>query len=225
MSESLLIAGVVCIVASIVGGGIRLLGAEVPVLKSFARQAMLFTVGAGFLLASFWVGERKFATPSPPPPARTQASAPLSAPLATLSAPSPQVPASNATSSAPNRPPAITARACEPQTWRKQTLISGQARDYPFYMENTGEVQVIVSKINPDWSNYSSSEVDHPGLPEVYVRLCNSSHQDDCDGTQLANTIPYQKKLESGPGRVQITHFKDNPEPISYTLSVSCLPH
>jgi hypothetical protein len=227
VSESLLIAGVVCIVASIVGGGIKLLGAEVPVLNSFARQVMLFTVGAGFLLASFWVGERKFGAPSLAPPAQTSAQTPASAllspPLATTSVPSPQAPATKAASSAPDRPRASIAEACEPQTWGEQTLTSGEARDYSFSMENSGRVQVIVSEIRPDWSNFSSSEADHPGIPEVYIRLCNSSNQNDCGGVQLANAIPYQKKLGAGPGRVQITHFKDNPEPISYTLSVSCL--
>ena len=53
MNESLLVAGIVCIVAAIVGGGVKLLGAEVPVLNSFARQALLFTVGLGFLAASY----------------------------------------------------------------------------------------------------------------------------------------------------------------------------
>ena len=52
---SLLVAGIVCMVAAIVGGGVRLLGAELPVLDSFARQAILFAVGVLFLLGSFWV--------------------------------------------------------------------------------------------------------------------------------------------------------------------------
>ncbi|HLY89783.1 MAG TPA: hypothetical protein VKQ27_12450 [Acetobacteraceae bacterium] len=80
MSESLLVAGVVCIVAAIVGGGIKLLGAEVPVLNSFPRQALLFVVGAGFLLASFRVGANRSPTPSPPSPAQAAAQAPAQTP-------------------------------------------------------------------------------------------------------------------------------------------------
>jgi hypothetical protein len=63
VTESLLVAGIVCIVASIAGGGVKLLGAEMPVLNSFPRQAMLFAVGAAFLFGSFLTSETK---PSPP---------------------------------------------------------------------------------------------------------------------------------------------------------------
>lgn len=69
MSESLLIAGIVCIVGAIVGGGIKLLGAEVPVLNSFGRQALLFVVGLAFLFASFQIAGPKPAPPAPTRPA------------------------------------------------------------------------------------------------------------------------------------------------------------
>jgi hypothetical protein len=54
-AESLLVAGIVCIVAAVVGGGVKMLGAEMPVLGSFPRQALLFAVGLAFLFASFVV--------------------------------------------------------------------------------------------------------------------------------------------------------------------------
>ncbi len=62
MSNSLLIAGIVCMVAAIVGGGVKLLGAEVPVLSSFPRQIMLFALGLVFLCVSFGVGKAPPAT-------------------------------------------------------------------------------------------------------------------------------------------------------------------
>lgn len=65
MNESLLVAGIVCIVAAIVGGGVKLLGAEVPVLNSFARQALLFTVGVAFLAASYFTSLPKAARDGP----------------------------------------------------------------------------------------------------------------------------------------------------------------
>ena len=71
MSESLLIAGIVCIVGAIVGGGIKLLGAEVPVLNSFGRQALLFLVGIAFLVGSFQLPGPKPAAAGPSPPAAT----------------------------------------------------------------------------------------------------------------------------------------------------------
>ena len=71
MSNSLLIAGIVCMVAAIVGGGIKMLGAEVPVLSSFPRQITLFALGVVFLFVSFGVGKtpqatNAAATPAPP---------------------------------------------------------------------------------------------------------------------------------------------------------------
>jgi hypothetical protein len=66
-SESLLVAGIVCIVAAVVGGGVKLLGAEMPVLGSFPRQALLFLVGVAFLVASFVVNLPKPETPAPVP--------------------------------------------------------------------------------------------------------------------------------------------------------------
>jgi hypothetical protein len=69
VAESLLVAGIVCIVAAVVGGGVKMLGAEMPVLGSFARQALLFAVGLAFLLGSFAVMQ-----PKPVPPASAAAS-------------------------------------------------------------------------------------------------------------------------------------------------------
>ena len=67
MSNSLLIAGIVCMVAAIVGGGVKMLGAEVPVLSSFPRQIMLFALGVVFLVASFGIGRPPAATNAPAP--------------------------------------------------------------------------------------------------------------------------------------------------------------
>jgi hypothetical protein len=66
VSNSLLIAGIVCMVAAIVGGGVKMLGAEVPVLNSFPRQIMLFVLGLVFLFVSVGVGK----SPSGRPPTR-----------------------------------------------------------------------------------------------------------------------------------------------------------
>jgi hypothetical protein len=62
VSNSLLIAGIVCMVAAIVGGGVKMLGAEVPVLNSFPRQIMLFVLGLVFLFVSCGVGKSPAAT-------------------------------------------------------------------------------------------------------------------------------------------------------------------
>ena len=85
MSESLLVAGIVCIVGAIVGGGVKLLGAEVPVLNSFGRQALLFLVGVAFLIGSFRLPGPKPTAPGPIPPAITTSGPP--APNASSSGP------------------------------------------------------------------------------------------------------------------------------------------
>ncbi|MBV8682879.1 MAG: hypothetical protein JO111_08405 [Caulobacteraceae bacterium] len=89
-AESLLVAGIVCIVAAVVGGGVKMLGAEMPVLSSFGRQALLFAVGLAFLFASFIVVAPK---PAPPASASSAASpaqsAPASKPQSTAASPAP----------------------------------------------------------------------------------------------------------------------------------------
>ena len=97
MNESLLVAGIVCIVASIVGGGVKLLGAEVPVLNSFARQALLFTVGLAFLGGAYVSG---------------RSSAPASSP-GTLG---PSTPSAEPAVRRSDTPPAARGAACAPKT-------------------------------------------------------------------------------------------------------------
>jgi hypothetical protein len=99
VSESLLVAGIVCIVAAVVGGGVKMLGAEMPVLGSFARQTLLFFVGLAFLLGSFMVTQPK---PAAPASAAAQNGA-QPAPTLSTSAPAP---APRAQANAPVSPPA-----------------------------------------------------------------------------------------------------------------------
>jgi hypothetical protein len=54
MNSVLLSAGVACVIAAVVGGGLKAFHIEVPVVSSLRRQALLFVVGLGFL-ASAWV--------------------------------------------------------------------------------------------------------------------------------------------------------------------------
>jgi hypothetical protein len=54
MNTVLLSAGVACVIAAVVGGGLKAFHIEVPVVSSLRRQALLFVVGLGFL-ASAWV--------------------------------------------------------------------------------------------------------------------------------------------------------------------------
>jgi hypothetical protein len=58
MGQDIFIAGIACVVAAIVGGGVKLLGVEAPVINSLPRQILLALVGA-MLIALNW--------PTPPP--------------------------------------------------------------------------------------------------------------------------------------------------------------
>ena len=67
MVNTLLIAGIVCIIAAVVGGGVKLFGNELPALGSTRRQVLLAIVGLAFLIASYMV-----AHPKPPRRSRPQ---------------------------------------------------------------------------------------------------------------------------------------------------------
>jgi hypothetical protein len=51
MENTLFGVGIACILAAIVGGGLRALGFEFPLLKSIPRQVLLFLVGVGLAMA------------------------------------------------------------------------------------------------------------------------------------------------------------------------------
>lgn len=53
MNTTLLLVGIACVVAAVVGGGLKLAGAEFPLLTSVPRQVLLAVVGLAVLLISF----------------------------------------------------------------------------------------------------------------------------------------------------------------------------
>lgn len=73
MTETLAVAGVVIVVAAAVGGGLKLLGAEVPVMSSVARQLLAGVIGGSLLAAAFvaeaYEGDPTVTTIAPSPPA------------------------------------------------------------------------------------------------------------------------------------------------------------
>ena len=52
MDNVLATAGIACLIAAVVGGGLKAFGLEIPALKSRPRQVLLAALGAGLLLAS-----------------------------------------------------------------------------------------------------------------------------------------------------------------------------
>ena len=65
MSNTLLTAGLVCIIAAIVGGGLKAFGIEIGILRSWKRQGLLAMFGA-VMLVTVYVMQRP-PTPQPPP--------------------------------------------------------------------------------------------------------------------------------------------------------------
>jgi len=55
VNPTLLTAGIACLVASIVGGGLKAFGIEIPVVNSLKRQLTLGTFGAVLLIAGAFV--------------------------------------------------------------------------------------------------------------------------------------------------------------------------
>jgi hypothetical protein len=68
MNQTLLLVGIACVVAAVVGGGLKLAGTEFPLLTSTKRQAMLGIIGVAVAGGSFAVPEADTkATPTPSP--------------------------------------------------------------------------------------------------------------------------------------------------------------
>jgi hypothetical protein len=58
MSTTLLTTGLACMIAAIVGGGLRAFGVEIPLLQSAKRQGLLAGFGLILLVAAYAVAER-----------------------------------------------------------------------------------------------------------------------------------------------------------------------
>jgi hypothetical protein len=94
METPLITAGIVCLIAAIIGGGLTAFGIEIPVLESGRRQAALGALGALLLAVGLNVDGLSRSTepvPSEPPPStqsvpESERSTPPSAPTAIATA-------------------------------------------------------------------------------------------------------------------------------------------
>src|SRR5215467_7511710 len=98
MAQTLLVVGLACIVAAIVGGGLTAFQVQMPALTSRVRQVMLAALGLVLIGASFFLGrpsgveapQRAAAPPtSAAPPAATPSTAAAPAPSTAPAAPPP----------------------------------------------------------------------------------------------------------------------------------------
>src|SRR5258708_32133115 len=65
MSKTLLTVGLACIVAAIVGGGLKAFGIEIGILRSWKRQGLLAMFGAVMLITAYVI--QRAPTPQPSP--------------------------------------------------------------------------------------------------------------------------------------------------------------
>lgn len=56
---TLLIVGLACVIAAVVGGGLKLMGVEIPILASLPRQILLAMVGIAVVAGSFVIPEAR----------------------------------------------------------------------------------------------------------------------------------------------------------------------
>jgi hypothetical protein len=68
MSTTLLSAGLACLIAAVIGGGLKAFGVQIPVLQSLKRQVILGLLGIVLILVSFWVLPSSGKKAEPPEP-------------------------------------------------------------------------------------------------------------------------------------------------------------
>lgn len=66
MNDTLVILGVICVIAAVVGGGLSALGVQLPPILSVRRQVVLGLVGIGLVILGKW-GSQPFPVPAPTP--------------------------------------------------------------------------------------------------------------------------------------------------------------
>ena len=57
MDKTILYSGLACIIAAIVGGGVKAFGVEIPLLSSLKRQSLLAIFGCVLVVISLGVGD------------------------------------------------------------------------------------------------------------------------------------------------------------------------
>ncbi len=197
MTESLLVAGIVCIVASIVGGGVKLLGAEMPVLNSFARQALLFAVGAAFLFGSFWTSQTK-----PAPAANTATNAvstpTASAPLASQAAGS-ALPVTATAGSAPSPPTSTRSIGC-PET---EALACLPRSSGPVTFENPASANLAAAANLRDALSTTQAQENavREGASGKASRLCGIVGSNDSSPLGKHNAAVRLNNLAPGDGQ------------------------
>ncbi len=67
MEQTLIASGIACIIAAIVGGGLKAFKIEIPVLKSVARQVSLGVFGVLLIGAGFVINQKQYSTTPPDP--------------------------------------------------------------------------------------------------------------------------------------------------------------
>jgi len=76
MNNPLLYAGLACLIAAVIGGGLKLFGIEIPVLQSLKRQVLLGALGIALILFSYSVrptNEPTVQSSQPEPSSKTPA--------------------------------------------------------------------------------------------------------------------------------------------------------
>ncbi|MGH2703542.1 MAG: hypothetical protein ACRDJ4_00155 [Actinomycetota bacterium] len=109
MNTTLFVIGLVCVTAAVVGGGLKLAGAQFPPLKSTGRQLLLAIIGLTVVGASFLEGGQtngaSRTSPTPPPSPTEPATVLVAQP-----SPLPQTPASVPT---PSPAPSLAAASLQ----------------------------------------------------------------------------------------------------------------
>jgi len=67
MDNVFLVAGIACLIAAVVGGGLKAFGIEIPILKSGARQFVLGALGLMLILAGIFVNSDRGTNIKPTP--------------------------------------------------------------------------------------------------------------------------------------------------------------
>lgn len=72
MENTLLTAGIACVLAAIVGGGLKAFGIEIPVLSTLTRQLVLAAFGIVLLIIALQIRPKPAPDPTPPKLPRLQ---------------------------------------------------------------------------------------------------------------------------------------------------------
>lgn len=98
------------------------------------------------------------------------------------------------------------------------TVDTGQVRTVPVSLTHSGQVDVTIQSLLPDWNSFTGQR-GVPGQDGLLVSICPSKNTGACLSRQMGESQTFSQELPAGPGSVSVFNFATSPK-MTFTLRI-----